>query len=99
MTSAKLAKRTNTRPHNITTLADRMKKDGLITTERSEVDKRLVIIRLTDKGQSVIDKALPLAQEVISGITSSISEQDLVTSEKVLTMVTQNIYRYNGSSK
>jgi DNA-binding MarR family transcriptional regulator len=97
MTAAKLAKGTNTRPHNITTLVDRMKKDGLLTTERNESDRRSVRIRLTDKGRAVLAQALPAAREIVARLTASMSKQELAASEKLLTKVKQNIYR--GSSK
>ena len=93
MPAAKLAEWTNTRPHNITTLVDRMKKDGLVATERSEVDRRSVLIRLTDKGRSVLAQGMPAAREIVARFTDSMSEQELVASEKLLNKVKQNIHR------
>jgi DNA-binding MarR family transcriptional regulator len=89
--AVELAEQTNTRPHNITTLVDRMKADGLVTTSRSELDRRLVLVGLTDKGQSVFKQAMPTALEFVAKLTASMSEQELVMAEKLLNKVKQNI--------
>jgi DNA-binding MarR family transcriptional regulator len=90
LTSAKLAQRTGTRPHNITTLVDRMKRDGLVATERGEIDRRFVHIHLTDKGRSVLDKARPAARETVARIFATLAETDLAVLEKLLTVLRRN---------
>jgi DNA-binding MarR family transcriptional regulator len=90
VTASKLAGRTNTRPHNITTLVDRMKKDGLVATERSQIDRRSVDVILTEKGRSVLTQALPTAREVVARFTASMSKQELVAAEKLLNKVKRN---------
>lgn len=97
MTAAKLAERTGTRPHNITVLIERMKRDALVTTERRDVDRRFVYIRLTDKGRSVLAQAMPTAREVVARVMTSISEPDLAVLERLLAVLKQNTCR--GSSK
>ena len=42
---------TNTAQNSITTLIERMQKDGLVITRRSEVDRRATNVELTDKGE------------------------------------------------
>jgi DNA-binding MarR family transcriptional regulator len=93
MPAAKLAEKTNTTPHNITTLVDRMKSDGLVTTKRSKVDRRIVRTRLTDKGRPVLAQALPTTRKVVARLTASMNEQDLAASGRLLTIVKQNIYK------
>jgi DNA-binding MarR family transcriptional regulator len=63
---------TNTERHNITALANCMKQDGLVTSERNSSDKRLVIIKLTDKGREVLSKTMPVAQEIVNQVMLSI---------------------------
>ena len=58
MTPSEMAEWTQTEPHNITTLVDRMRRDGLVTAERSSSDKRFVNITLTDKGREVLSRAI-----------------------------------------
>ncbi len=93
MTAAKLAERTGTRPHNITVLIERMKLDGLVATERNDVDRRFVHIRLSAKGRSVLAHAMPAAREVVARVMTSISEPDLTVLERLLTVLKQNTCR------
>ena len=92
MRPSKIAEWTQTKRHNITTLIDRMRQEGLITAERSTSDKRLVNVTLTDKGQEVLSQAMPVAKEVIDQVMWSISEGDAVLLEKSLGVLRQNAY-------
>ena len=51
MTPSGIAEWTHTERHNVTTLVNRMSRDGLITAERNNVNKRLVNVVLTDEGR------------------------------------------------
>lgn len=97
MTAAKLAERTGTKPHNITKLIERMKQDGLVTTERSGIDRRFVYISLTDGGRSIINQAMPAARETVARVMASISEPDLAVLERLLRVLKQNAR--GGSAK
>ena len=76
--------------HDITTLVERMKRDGLVKAERSERDRRFVNIMLTDKGKALLGKAMPVAREIVNQVMSSISEEDVVLLEKSLAVLRQN---------
>jgi DNA-binding MarR family transcriptional regulator len=52
-----LAVWTNTKKHNITALVECMKEEDLVTTERSQTDKRVNNIVLTDRGREVYKQA------------------------------------------
>ena len=90
MMPSKIAEWTNTERHNITALANRMKQDGLVTTERSSSDKRLVNIKLTDKGREALSKAMPVSQEVVNQVMLSITEGDAALLKEKLTILRQN---------
>jgi DNA-binding MarR family transcriptional regulator len=47
----------------ITTLVDRLVSLGLITRQRSDRDKRQVLLRITDEGRSVVARAPDMLQE------------------------------------
>ena len=66
MMPSKIAEWTNTERHNITTLANRMNQQGLVTTECNSSNKRLVNIKLTEKGPTTLSKAMPVEQEVVN---------------------------------
>jgi len=100
MLPSEIADWTNTERHNITALVDRMKKDGLVTAERDRSDKRLVHIKLTDKGRKVLDQAMPVAKEVIDQVMSSITEGDAALLKEKLRALRQNAhYGLEGLAK
>ncbi len=92
MRPSEIAEWTQTERHNITALVDRMRRDGLVTTERNSSDKKLVNVTLTDKGRDVLSQAMPVAKEVVSQVMSSISEGDTVPLEKVLRILRKNAH-------
>jgi len=92
MKPSELADWTNTERHNITALIKRMKQDGLVTTERNSSDKRLLNIKLTDKGQEVLGQAILVAQEIIDQVMLLINEGDAVLLKEKLTAMRQNAH-------
>ena len=91
MSHTKLAEWTNTRKHNITGLVDRMKREGLVTTQRSETDRRLVKIEITDKGRSVYQKAGPTAREIMQHTMRDLTRDDIAKLEKILLTMKGNL--------
>jgi len=92
MTPSEIAEWTQTERHNITTLIDRMRRDGLVTTERNNSDRRLVNIILTDKGREVLSQAMPVARKVMNNVMSSLTEADAALLEKELGVLRQNAH-------
>jgi len=100
MTPSEIAKWTNTERHNITALVGRIKQGGLVTAERNSSDKRLVNIKLTDKGRKVLSQAIPVAREVIDQVMLSITEGDAVLLKERLRILRQNAhYGLEGLAK
>ncbi len=92
MTPSEVAEWTQTERHNITALVDRMRRDGLVTTERNSSDKRLVNVTLTDKGWQVLEQTAPVAREIVNQVMLSISEGDAIPLEKSLRVLRQNAH-------
>ena len=92
MILSKLAEWTTTERHNITSLTNRMKQDGLVTSERNSSNKRLVNIKLTDKGRETLNKAMPVAQEVVNQVMLSITEGDAALLKEKLRILRQNAH-------
>jgi DNA-binding MarR family transcriptional regulator len=92
MIPSEIAKWTQTERHNITTLIDRMKKEGLVTSEQNNKDKRSVNITLTEKGREVLMQAMPVAREIVDQVMSSITDHDTLLLEKLLRGLRQNTY-------
>ncbi len=89
MTGSVLAQLTGTEPHNITKLAERMTRDGLVTTQRSDPDRRFVHIRITDAGRAALQKGTPAAHELVARTMGSIRKADLATLERILADLAQ----------
>ncbi|MFC1971457.1 MarR family winged helix-turn-helix transcriptional regulator [Chloroflexota bacterium] len=92
MTQTDIAEYTQTVLHNITTLVARLKKEDLISTKRSDLDKRSVNVSLTDKGRMVLSQAMPIARELIDQIMSSITETDALKLGQILEVLRGNAY-------
>jgi len=92
MTPSEIAEWTFRERHNITTLVDRLKRDGLVRVERNMKDKRFLSVTLTAKGRKVLKQAMPVAREIVDQVMSSISEGDAVPLEKSLRVLRQNAH-------
>lgn len=92
MTPSEIAEWTLRERHSITTLVDRMRKDGLVKTEPHSTDKRSINVTLTDKGREVLSHAAPAAQEIVNQVMLSIGEGDAAALEKSLIVLRQNAH-------
>ncbi len=92
MTPSEIAEWTFRERHDITTLIDRMKRDGLVRVERNNRDKRFFSVSLTAKGRKVLKQAMPVAREIVNRVMLSISEGDAVTLENSLRVMRQNAH-------
>jgi len=92
MTPSEVAEWTQTERHNITALVNRMRRDGLVTTERNSSNKRLVNVTLTDKGREALNRAMPVAKEIIDQVMSSLTEGDAALLEKTLRALRQHAH-------
>ena len=87
-----IANWTQTDQHNVTTLINRMKRDGLVKTERDGSDRRYVNVTLTNKGLEALSAIIPAARECVDQMMSSISEGDAVLLEKLLKVLRRNAH-------
>lgn len=92
MKPSEIAEWTQTERHNITALINRMRQEGLVTTERNTNDKRHVNITLTNNGREVLMQTMPVAREVVDQVMLSISEGDDALLEKPLRVLRQNAH-------
>ncbi len=92
MTPSQIAEWTFRERNNITTLVDRLKRDGLVGVERNNRDKRFVSVTLTAKGRKVLKQAMPVARDIVNRVMLSISEGDTVPLEKSLRVLRQNAH-------
>ena len=92
MNPSEIAEWTLRERHNITTLVGRLERDGLVTVERNDRDKRFINVTLTAKGRKVLKQGTPVAREIVNRVMLSISEGDAVRLEKSLSVLRQNAH-------
>lgn len=56
-------------------VVDRLERDGLVTRERSEEDRRRVHVRLTDEGHKMEDIAGPMVDEVYADLDQALTDK------------------------
>lgn len=86
-----LAKQINLSQATVTTILDRLEKKQFVLRTRSSIDKRVVIVTLTDAGESALLHAPELLQESFIQAFSNLPEweQSLILSslQRVATMM------------
>ena len=90
VTPSELARRMIKERHDITTLMGRMKRDGLIDITPNALDRRSVIITLTDKGREKFIQAEPIAEEIANQVMLKMNNSNLTSMTKSLNTLRQN---------
>ena len=70
-----------------TGLVDRMVQAGLLSRRRSEVDRRLVLVAVTDEGRSVLDADRQSRFQAFRRVTEGLSLEDLTQFERILALL------------
>ena len=72
-----LSERIRAQNSTVTGIIDRMEREGLVRRERSTVDRRVVHIRLSDKGQKLAKQIQVEPMEIFREALASLSQADL----------------------
>jgi DNA-binding MarR family transcriptional regulator len=72
-----LSERIRAQNSTVTGIIDRMEREGLVRRERSTVDRRVVHIRLSDKGQKLAKQIQVEPMEIFRDALHSLSPADL----------------------
>jgi DNA-binding MarR family transcriptional regulator len=75
---------------SVTTLVQRLSKDGLVSVKRGFKDGRMARVTLTDKGIQVLSLATPTAIDIVTKSMSTISKSDLAVMAKLLSTMREN---------
>ena len=78
LTTQKIGEKILSTSGSITYIINKLEQMELICRNKSETDKRITNIRLTEKGKKTIFKILPLQIEKINEIFSDFTKEDLV---------------------
>ena len=72
-----LAEVSSADPATVSGVVERLAKGGLVTRERSTLDRRVVVITLTERGQAVLNAITPLHEEVVSQVFGKMAPERL----------------------
>ena len=92
MKPSEIARWTLRERHNITTLVNRLERDGVVTTKRNDTDRRFVSVTLTDKGWKILRQVTPVARDIVNQAMLSTTKDDAVLLEKLLRVLRQNAH-------
>jgi DNA-binding MarR family transcriptional regulator len=76
VTAGQIAREVNLSQATVTTILDRLEKKAYVTRERSQEDKRKVLIRLTEAGELILKQAPTLLQESFINNFEGLEEWD-----------------------
>jgi len=64
---------------SLTRIATTLRKKGLITQTRDQVDRRRQLIALTAEGQKIIDDCAPQAAQIVNGFRRTLGDENYET--------------------
>jgi DNA-binding MarR family transcriptional regulator len=94
-----LAKRTSLGKSTLTSMLDRLEEAGYIARERSETDRRVVLVRRTDK-----DRAAQAAYERVSAAMADVfyrglTDDEIGTFERTLERILDNLIAFENGNR
>ncbi len=66
---------------------DRLKSRGLVTLTKHDVDKRRLMVSLTEEGRRTVARLVPLAAEITAETLSPLSSKDATTLLRLLSKI------------
>ncbi len=85
-----LAKELNCNASNMTGLIDRMEENGWVYRRHSEADRRVWLIMLTDEGNNLRNRLIPVHAENIEKRLGLLTGEELETLKGLLTILNEN---------
>jgi DNA-binding MarR family transcriptional regulator len=86
-----LSERIRAQNSTVTGIIDRMEREGLVRRERSTTDRRVVYIRLSDKGAKLARQIEVEPMEIFRGALLSLSHVDLRDLLRILTKLQKRV--------
>jgi len=89
-TAAELSRCTDVETSTMTRMLDRLEAKGLITRKRSENDRRIIFIELTEEGRRQVSQVPYLIAESFNHHLRGFSQQELDTMKSLLRRIVDN---------
>jgi DNA-binding MarR family transcriptional regulator len=86
-----LSERIRAQNSTVTGIIDRMEREGLVLRARSTEDRRVVKIRLTDKGSRIAREVSVEPMEIFRGALESLSAAEMRELMKILTKIARRV--------
>lgn len=86
-----LSEKMSARNSTITGIVDRMERDGLVVRERSQADRRVVLIRATEKGTALAASVPVSAMEVFAVALRALDEHDRKELRRILSALAERV--------
>ncbi len=90
-------------PNTLSTILDRMEKDGLVKKTRDTIDRRLVYVAMTEKGKKIAKAAKLTGDKLIEKFTGVFSDEERQTirafTRKLDQVVTDDLIERNAKVK
>ena len=91
-----LAKKTQLKKSTLTSMLDRLESMGYIRREHSKKDRRIILIKRTNKDKNLEKKYVELSQEHTKFFYKGFSESQIVRFEKDLELILNNLIEYES---
>jgi DNA-binding MarR family transcriptional regulator len=88
---SELSDRIRAQNSTVTGIIDRMEREGLVVRTRSTADRRVVHIRLTDKGKGLAREIPVEPMEIFRHALLALSEQELRDFLRILTKIAKRV--------
>ncbi|UQA63813.1 MarR family transcriptional regulator [Polyangium aurulentum] len=89
-----LSERIRAQNSTVTGIIDRMEREGLVRRERSTTDRRVVYIRLSDKGQKLAKNIQVEPMEIFRSALTSLTPADLAELLRILTKLRKGVLSF-----
>ena len=93
MTMGEIAQAIDLTPRGVTRIVDGLEADGLARRAPHETDKRIKVVRLTNKGHRFVEKAFPIARAEFKQLFSVLEKNECVEFIRLLEKVTDEMKR------
>jgi DNA-binding MarR family transcriptional regulator len=83
-TAGELAKAAELSPASVSTMLDHLERDGIIERRRSDHDRRVVVVTLTESGRALLDKKRDAWRERGAQALAGLSDAELAAAADVM---------------
>lgn len=88
---SELSERMSAKNSTITGVVDRMERDGLVSRERSDKDRRVILIKLTEEGRRIAREVPVASMEIFANALRSLSREERNQLRQLLRTLTDRV--------